>query len=137
TIASVSRTLSKATRATFAFAARLTTGPNEVAFTAFRTIPSYPALMRLSTAEIWAATSLPTLIILNSLMSALLSGLAAQALAAWIMLIRQSFPTNQFTKAIRYGPGFALVCITLEFAAGTKHAGLYVSPAEATPKGKT
>ena len=62
--------------------------------------------MKSSIAPSWAATSVPVETTLNSLMSFLISGWSAKALAVLIIWMRQVLPTKPLATAIRYGPSF-------------------------------
>src|SRR5579863_7159676 len=62
--------------------------------------------MKSSIAPSWAATSVPVETTLNSLMSFLISGWSAKALAVLIIWMRQVLPTKPLATAMRYGPSF-------------------------------
>src|ERR1700736_2334081 len=104
---SLSIVLSKEINNTPARFARSTIGFSAVELTALIKMTSYPALMKLSIAPIWAATSVPVLTIFSSLMKGLISGSSAYAWRHLIISMRQVFPMNPFAKATRYGGFFA------------------------------
>ena len=81
--------------------------------------------MKSSIAPSCAAASVPVEMTLNSLIFSLMPGVSTNALAVWIIWIRQVLPTKPLTRAIRYGPCLAShwKILVLSFQ-GAKHSGL-------------